>query len=98
MSPLANTTLSQAQARRAIERAAYLQHHISRSLAELDAIKTSFRALGDGQYDGSAHRLTVTTSTSTRLDARLVRGCLTPAEITDCSVHADVTRVTIKEI
>lgn len=98
MSPLAITNLSQARTRRLIERAAYLQHHINRSQEELDTIKDQFKAFGDGQYDGSAHRITVTTSTTTRLDAKLVRGCLTPAEIIDCSVSSDSTRVLIKEI
>ncbi len=98
MSPLAQTSLSQARIRRAIERAAYLQHHINRSLAELDGIKASFKAQGDGEYLGTGHRLTVTTSVVTRLDTSLVKSVLTPAQIVACTATSEVTRVLLKEI
>jgi len=98
MSPLAQTSFSQARTRKAVERAAYLQHHINRSLAELDAIKASFKAQGDGDYLGTGHRITVTTSQATRLDSGLVKAALSPGQIVACSTTSEVTRVLIKEI
>jgi len=98
MSPLANATLTQARIRKQVERAAYLQHHINKASAELDALKAVFKGLGDGIYHGTGHKVVVTSGPVTRLDNRLVKGILTPGEIVACSTTTISTRVLINEV
>lgn len=98
MAPLTQTSFSQARTRKLVERAAYLQHHINRMATELDALKSDFKARGDGLYLGTGHKVTVTTAQAVRLDSALVRACLSPAELRACSVDSTTTRVLIKEI
>lgn len=92
------SNISRAKIRRDVERAAELQALIAPLVAELDLIKDSFKALGDGTYLGREHKVLVTTSPRTSLDSTEVKARLSPADYVQCVVVRDVTRVLIKEV
>lgn len=92
------TPLSRAKIRRDVERAAELQALIAPLVAELDLIKDSFKAIGDGVYLGREHKVLVTTGPRTSLDSTKVKARLSPADYVQCVVVCDVTRVVIKEV
>jgi len=80
-----------------IDRAAELQALIAPLEAELDAIKTACKAEGDGTFDGNQYELIVATSPTVSLDSKLVKGILTPAQISECSRTSKRTTVKIRE-
>lgn len=90
--------ISRARARRDIERAAELIALIKPLTEELEAIKDTFKALGDGEYKGASHKIVVVTSPVTRLDSAEVKARLTPADYVQCVVVNDVTRALVKGV
>lgn len=92
------TPISRARVRRDVERAAELAALIKPLANELDAIKASFKALGDGEYNGASHKIVVVTNPRTSLDMAEVKARLEPADYVECVVVNDVTRVLIKEV
>ena len=76
------TTLSTLRQRNLIDRAVELKTLIEGATDEPDEIKAVFKDLGDGDYIGrDGHKIQVRTSERPSLDAAVVKGFLTPAQV-----------------
>lgn len=90
--------IAPARLRKQIERFAELKAAARAIEDELDELKEIFTDLGDGTYEGKVHKVIVTTSEVARLDNKLVKSVLTPAEIVACTVTSVQVRIVDKPL
>lgn len=91
------TTKLNTTQRRMIQRGALLAAQAAEIEKELKALKATLsEALGDGTFTAGNAELNIKTSERTTLDAAIVKGFLTPAQVIAASKTADVTVLKFK--
>lgn len=71
---------------------------ISRLQDEADSIKGILKGLGMDEVYGKMFRAVISTSTSVRLDQKLVKGMLSASQIMQASVTSTSTRISLYDL
>jgi PIN domain nuclease of toxin-antitoxin system len=82
----------------AVDNLALINAEILRLEAEADKHKALLKAAGADEICGTLHRAVIVTSTTARLDTKLVRQHLTPASIDACTVESTSTKVCLYDL
>lgn len=91
------SSISTAKQRNLIDRAVELQAQITELKTKLEDITSQFKAMGPGDYEGrDGHAIQVRRSTRLSLDAKIVKGFLTPAQVIEATKSAVVTTATVR--
>lgn len=87
---------SKAKQARIIDELGILKAQIKALQDQYDNQVSVFKDFGVGEYEGKLFTLNVTEASRTTLDAKLVKGFLTPAEIRECSKVSISTTATLR--
>lgn len=75
-----------------------LNARISVLTKQADAIKKSLKSSGYDEVIGTSFRAVISTRTTARIDAGLVRGILSPAEVDACTVESTSTSISLYDL
>lgn len=75
-----------------------LNAQISHLNKQADVLKAALKGSGYDEIVGKAYRAVVSTKTTARLDSKLVKGCLTPRQIDDCTVEGTSTSISLYDL
>lgn len=101
MNALATFRPTKAQAKKlvaAVDNLALINAEISRLQDQADVLKKQLRESGAEEIIGTLHRAVIITSTTARIDTKLVRKLLAPAAIDECTVDSTSTKVCLYDL
>lgn len=89
--------LSARQVRDSVEKLAALKAQIRSLKKQEEFLSDLLKDMGDGEYLGTKHIATVTTSERQSLDTAIVKGFLTPAQLIAATKTSTVVVLNVKE-
>lgn len=98
MAVTAPTVISARRLQKQVDELGALHAQISIIQKKADAIKDTLKASGYDEIFGQSYRAVIVTRTTARLDTKLVRELLTPAQIDYCTKESTSQSVSLTDL
>lgn len=93
-----SAVISQRRLCKSVDDLGALNAQISQLVAQANLIKLTLKESGFDEVIGKAYRAVISNKTTARLDTKLVRGCLTPRQIDECTVESTSVSVSLFDL